>query len=337
MPKFVKPKLETYNTGSHTPKLSPSELKNRNTGHNSGIPDARSEGSAFNSLPDGYGTASRAERGNTYGQTKLSHNRTAHVDDQVKAQESAFNQLPSNYGESRTPKTDYRRAQRTEEAHNDFHNQRQQSADSAREDYFDKLDKKKGRRQERRREARQEKKQTKKDEAAAAEHERLAPQRQVDRYKSAIEQGRNDAKVRAGGTSQRTAGMSDDDALGLMKQDMSHRFKSNGGMGGVGRSAVRGAVGGGVIGGSLESMQGGDFWDGAKSGALIGATGMAGARSLKQATGAQSYLRGEHNILNTYRKQTDNYGVGVKALMTNNRMVNKSKEVMDARKNRKNS
>lgn len=261
---------------------------------------------------------------------------------------SAFNRLPEGYGQGSKVQQarQYKSAQKnnpvdqrreTSDAYENFSQQRQQSADQARNNYFNRLDEKKINKKERRQEARQEKKQNRRNEAAAAENAWLAPQRQVDRYKSAIEQGRNDAKVRAGGTSQRTAGMSEDDALGLMKQDAKHRFNTNGGLGGVGRSAVRGAVGGGIIGGGLESMQGGDFWDGAKSGALVGATGMAGARSLKQATGAQSYLRGEHNILNTYRKQTDNYGVGVKALMTNNRMVNKSKEVMDARKNRKNS
>lgn len=54
------------------------------------------------------------------------------------------------------------------------------------------------------------------------------------------------------------------------------------------KHAARGAVGGAVIGGTMESAQGGSFWTGAKSGAFNGALAYSGYRTLKTATGATS-------------------------------------------------
>lgn len=53
--------------------------------------------------------------------------------------------------------------------------------------------------------------------------------------------------------------------------------------------AMRGAVGGGAIGGATEAAQGGDFWAGAKAGAFNGAVGWGGYRMGMRATGATSY------------------------------------------------
>lgn len=56
---------------------------------------------------------------------------------------------------------------------------------------------------------------------------------------------------------------------------------------GIGHT-MRGAVGGGAIGGTMEAAQGGDFWDGAKAGAFNGAALWGGARMGMRATGATS-------------------------------------------------
>lgn len=52
--------------------------------------------------------------------------------------------------------------------------------------------------------------------------------------------------------------------------------------------AVRGAIGGAAIGGTMEAVQGGSFWDGAKAGAVNGAVGWGGYRMGMRATGATS-------------------------------------------------
>jgi hypothetical protein len=52
--------------------------------------------------------------------------------------------------------------------------------------------------------------------------------------------------------------------------------------------AIRGAIGGGAIGGTMEAAQGGDFWAGAKAGAFNGAVGWGGYRMGMRATGAKS-------------------------------------------------
>jgi hypothetical protein len=59
-------------------------------------------------------------------------------------------------------------------------------------------------------------------------------------------------------------------------------------MKGVGGHALRGGVAGGLIGGTVESAQGGSFWSGAKEGAWNGAVGWSAYRSLGRATGAAS-------------------------------------------------
>lgn len=254
--------------------------------------DPRVQQSAFNRLPEGYGTASSKARTAQYSR-----------------------------GQSKNP-VDQRRE--TSDAYENFSQQRQQSADQARTNYFNRLDEKKTNKQNRRREARQTK-----------QEEKRSNLERVQGYKDQIAKSRAETAHREHvkvGNGRSGAGMTEDAQLSMMKEDMGIRFKANGGLGGVGRGAVQGAAMGGVVGGSIESMQGGDFWDGAKSGAMMGATGMAGLRAAKQATGAQSYFRGNNNIMGTYNRQTEQYGVGVKALMMNNEMASKAKSVMNWRK-----
>lgn len=111
--------------------------------------------------------------------------------------------------------------------------------------------------------------------------------------------------------------------------DMRRNFAEQGGMSRVGVSALRGAAVGGVAGGTVESMQGGDFWDGAKSGAFYGATGMAGVRATRQAVGAQSYI-GKNGIMGTMKMNKENYGVGVKDLLLNQQNVGRAKDVINS-------
>lgn len=158
---------------------------------------------------------------------------------------------------------------------------------------------------------------------------------QVNRYKEQIQASRAETaetKRLAGGGARYGTGLNKEVQTTMYGEDMGRRFKANGGWSGVGRGAVQGAAMGGLAGGTVESMQGGDFWDGAKSGAMMGATGMAGLRGAKQATGAKTFFRGPNNIANTYSRQTEQYGVGVKALMMNNEMATKAKSVMNWRK-----
>ena len=111
--------------------------------------------------------------------------------------------------------------------------------------------------------------------------------------------------------------------------DMRRNFAEQGGMSRVGVSALRGAAVGGVAGGTVESMQGGDFWDGAKSGAFYGATGMAGVRATRQAVGAQSYI-GKNGIMGTMKMNKENYGVGVKDLLLNQQNVGRAQDVINS-------
>lgn len=63
---------------------------------------------------------------------------------------------------------------------------------------------------------------------------------------------------------------------------------SHGGvLGMAGHHAVRGAIGGGVAGGTIEAAQGGSFWDGAKGGMLHGAVGYGGYRMAGAGLGAK--------------------------------------------------
>lgn len=107
--------------------------------------------------------------------------------------------------------------------------------------------------------------------------------------------------------------------------DSNARFGANGGWGGVGGAALRGAVVGGVGNGTFEAAQGGSFWDGAKSGAFYGATGTAGFRIAKQRTGAKTYF-GKDGIKQTNARRNQAYGImdgdkntgaGVRALLGN--------------------
>jgi hypothetical protein len=73
--------------------------------------------------------------------------------------------------------------------------------------------------------------------------------------------------------------------VGTLKAGM----KPNETMLGVAAShAVRGAVVGGLGGGTMEAAQGGSFWDGAKAGAFNGAVGWGGYRMGMRMTGATS-------------------------------------------------
>lgn len=127
----------------------------------------------------------------------------------------------------------------------------------------------------------------------------------------------------------RGANISDQQRRSALSGDMRRNFSEQGGINRVGVSALRGAVVGGVAGGGIESMQGGDFWDGAKSGAFYGATGMAAARGTRQAVGAQAY-RGKDGIMGTMKMNKEAYGVGVKDLMLNQQNVGRAKDVMSS-------
>lgn len=58
----------------------------------------------------------------------------------------------------------------------------------------------------------------------------------------------------------------------------------------AGHHAIRGAVGGAAVGGTLSVMNGGDFWDGAKAGAFKGASIYTGLRMGAAATGAENWM-----------------------------------------------
>lgn len=73
---------------------------------------------------------------------------------------------------------------------------------------------------------------------------------------------------------------------GAWQRDAEMEGKSVLGM--AGGHAVRGAAWGAVGGGTIESMQGGDFFDGAKQGAVNGAVGWTGYRMAMRGTGAKS-------------------------------------------------
>lgn len=132
----------------------------------------------------------------------------------------------------------------------------------------------------------------------------------------------------------RGAKPSDQSRRSALSGDMRRNFSEQGGINRVGVSALRGAAVGGVAGGTVESMQGGDFWDGAKSGAFYGATGMAGVRATRQAVGAQSYL-GKNGIMGTMKMNKEQYGVGVKDLMLNQQNVGRAKDMMNSTNKKK--
>lgn len=96
-------------------------------------------------------------------------------------------------------------------------------------------------------------------------------------------------------------------------------------MGGVGRAGMKGAIIGAGTEGSIEYMSGGDFWEGAKGGAVKGAMVGAGFRTVKQRTGAQDYF-GDNGIRQTMAKQRDQYGAGVRSLLRNQKDVKAAEE-----------
>lgn len=77
---------------------------------------------------------------------------------------------------------------------------------------------------------------------------------------------------------------------GMMRDNL--RASTGGGLGNtlkaMGGHAIRGAVWGGAINGTISAAQGGDFWAGAKEGAWNGAVAWTGYRMLGRATGATS-------------------------------------------------
>jgi hypothetical protein len=58
----------------------------------------------------------------------------------------------------------------------------------------------------------------------------------------------------------------------------------------AGHHAIRGAVVGAGVGGTTSALNGGSFWDGAKSGAFKGAVGYTGLRMGAAATGAENWI-----------------------------------------------
>jgi hypothetical protein len=109
-------------------------------------------------------------------------------------------------------------------------------------------------------------------------------------------------------------------------------------LGMVGRHAVQGGAIGGVAGGTIEAAQGGSFWDGAKQGAFNGAVGAAGVRSLKRATGADSYMFGKKNIFNSggamWRAHSTDAQVSKQAvsILTNNQTSGLARSFMNQSK-----
>lgn len=115
------------------------------------------------------------------------------------------------------------------------------------------------------------------------------------------------------------------DRVNARFKDDNTRFTQNGGFGAVGRAGVKGAIVGAGAEGSMEYMSGGDFWEGAKGGAVKGAAVGAGFRTVKQRTGAQSYF-GDNGIRQTMGKQREQYGAGVRSLLRNQKDVKAAEE-----------
>lgn len=67
----------------------------------------------------------------------------------------------------------------------------------------------------------------------------------------------------------------------------------------TGKSMIKGAVVGGAVGGTVNAVQGGDFWDGAKSGAWNGAMIWGGAQTIRRGVGADTVFRGQNNVWNS--------------------------------------
>lgn len=115
-------------------------------------------------------------------------------------------------------------------------------------------------------------------------------------------------------------------AINYMGKNIGTQMKNNFMAPGLGNSiwhnAVQGAIVGGAIGGTTNAMNGGSFWDGAKSGAMHGATGWAGYKMAMRATGATKINPFNKNgILGStkgmYNSQVDNMSDSVKAILRN--------------------
>lgn len=113
-------------------------------------------------------------------------------------------------------------------------------------------------------------------------------------------------------------------------------------LGMAGRHAVQGAAWGAVAGGTVEAAQGGSFWDGAKQGAFNGAAISVGARGLKRATGADSYMFGAKNGKQTIAASANNMWRATnadpqisgqaRAILQNRQMEGVSRAFMNQRK-----
>lgn len=165
----------------------------------------------------------------------------------------------------------------------------------------------------------------KKTQTANARRQRIEAERKNNAFISSGSQGLDKLRF----MESRGAKPNEQMRRSALSGDMRRNFSEQGGINRVGVSALRGAVVGGVAGGGIESMQGGDFWDGAKSGAFYGATGMAGVRATRQAVGAQSYI-GKNGIMGTMKMNKENYGVGVKDLLLNQQNVGRAQDVINS-------
>lgn len=112
-------------------------------------------------------------------------------------------------------------------------------------------------------------------------------------------------------------------------------------LGMAGNHAIRGAAWGAVGGGTMESMQGGSFWDGAKQGAVNGAVGWTGYRMGMKATGASSMnpfagnnkglFSSASTMTRAYSKDAEVSGQAV-AILNNRQLAGTAQSVMNTRK-----
>lgn len=101
----------------------------------------------------------------------------------------------------------------------------------------------------------------------------------------------------------------------------------------AGSHAIRGAIGGAAIGGTMEAAQGGSFWNGAKEGAFNGAIGWTGARMAQHAVGRRNVFAGASNMMDTFSKKAmmGEGGVSKQAssILNNKQMANYAKAFMN--------
>lgn len=103
----------------------------------------------------------------------------------------------------------------------------------------------------------------------------------------------------------------------------------------IGRTALKGAVWGGAIGGTVSSAQGGDFWEGAKEGAFKGAVGMTafkGAQLATSSSGVKDIIPNAKKTLNHYKVAPNpNVSKPVDAIMRQRQNVQTANNVMNNR------